>query len=412
MRIAFIIGPFPSLSQTFVLNQITGLIDLGHDVEIFAKRVESDPDTVPEISAYNLMRRTTYFGELVQPNSNRLFPVRLSILKSFIGGIFKNPISFMRSLKNLRYKSTNMSFSSFCRAIPFLGKKPFDIIHCHFGPNGVFAVRLRELGVIGGKISTVFHGYDLSSFIKLKGRSVYDELFKKGDLFLPISHYWAEYLMRLGCPKNKIVVHRMGIDTERFRKKQLNISMAKEIKILSVARLVEKKGIAFGIEAVAEIIDDFPNIRYEIVGDGPLRDTLKGIIERYGLEEKIILSGWKSQVDVLKILKSSDILLVPSITSKDGDQEGIPVILMEGMAVGLPVISTFHSGIPELVQDGVSGILVNEKDTMAMARSIRQIASDRQQMEKMGRKGRRYVIEKYDIKRLNTQLSQLYQTIK
>ena len=115
----------------------------------------------------------------------------------------------------------------------------YDVIHCHFGPNGINAAVLRDLGIIQGSVYTTFHGYDMTVYPKNKGENIYDYLFKEGDKFLPISEFWKNRLEDWGCSPNRIIVHPMGIDTKKFR--QLPSKTNEKIKILSIARLVEKR---------------------------------------------------------------------------------------------------------------------------------------------------------------------------
>ncbi len=102
------------------------------------------------------------------------------------------------------------------KAQSFLGKGPYDIIHCHFGPNGNQAVLLKQAGAIEGKLAVAFHGYDLTSYLHSHGNQVYAGLFKHADLFLPISNRWKEKIVDLGCPPEKIFIHRMGIDVRKY----------------------------------------------------------------------------------------------------------------------------------------------------------------------------------------------------
>ncbi|OQX53652.1 MAG: colanic acid biosynthesis glycosyltransferase WcaL, partial [Candidatus Cloacimonas sp. 4484_209] len=242
----------------------------------------------------------------------------------------------------------------------------YDIIHCHFGPIGLFGAFLKEIG-IKSRLVTTFHGYDMSSFIVSNGNNVYKNLFLNGDLFLPISDYWKRKLVRLGCDEKKIVVHRMGINLEKFEFSERGKQTGEPIKILTIGRLVEKKGHRYAIEAVSKIVKKHKNIEYIIAGDGPLRQGLESLVRKLEIEKYVKFLGVVNQDELLKLYQYVHIFILPSMTARNGDQEGIPVVLMEAQATGLPVISTFHSGIPEGVLDGKSGFLVPEKDVDALA---------------------------------------------
>ena len=183
------------------------------------------------------------------------------------------------------------------------------------------------------------------------------------------------------------------------------------INILTVARLVEKKSVHYGIEAVAKVVKRYPFVQYEIAGDGPLKGDLVGLIDKLDINENVKLLGWKQQNEISELMSHADILLAPSVTGKEGDQEGIPVVLMEAMARGLPVISTYHSGIPELVQDGRSGFLVRERDIDALAEKLEHLITHPEMRDQMGAEGRKYVEENYNIDKLNDRLVEIYEEI-
>jgi colanic acid/amylovoran biosynthesis glycosyltransferase len=147
--------------------------------------------------------------------------------------------------------------------IPFSGKGPYDIIQCHFGPNARLPVSLRERGALHGKIVTTFHGYDVSVLPKAKGNGrIYAELFAKGDLFLAVSERIRNKLISLGCPPSKTLVHRCGVDTGKFDLVPRNLRGGKDqrVRLLTIARLVEKKGVRYAIDAAARIIQRHPEV--------------------------------------------------------------------------------------------------------------------------------------------------------
>ena len=413
MKIAFIVPLFPSLSQTFVLNQVTGLIDLGHEVTIFARSAQKTAKVHADIKKYNLVARTCYYGECYDTMpKNKVFRIIHGV-----GYILKylklRPVPILRACNIFVYGKEAVSFSVLYRIIPFLPYGRFDIVYCHFGPCGILGVLLKELDVLGNKVITVFHGYDLTSYLKKNGEDVYSGLFSKGDLFLPISNNWKNRLIELGCSKDKIRVHRMGIDIKKFKYNHCskNLKNKENIAILTVARLVEKKGVEFGIKSVTKMVHEYPKIQYKIAGNGPLKSRLENLIDELGVKDNVTLLGWQSQEDITQLMQQADILLVPSVTSSDGDMEGIPVVLMEACAQGLPVISTFHSGIPELIEDGITGVLVAEREVDQLAKKFEWIISNPDARLRMARAARYVVMEHYEITGLNRKLVSLFEEL-
>jgi colanic acid/amylovoran biosynthesis glycosyltransferase len=169
--------------------------------------------------------------------------------------------------------------------------------------------------------------------------------------------------------------------------------------------------LKYGIQAVANVLTNYPHVEYRIVGDGPLKSELQDLIDSLNVEDKIKLLGWKRQEEIVNLTEWADIFLAPSVTSEDGDQEGIPVVLMEAMAQGLPILSTLHSGIPELIQDGVSGFLVSERDVEALTDKLEYLITHPEIWPEMGRAGRDHVERHFNIDMLNDRLVKLYQQL-
>ena len=408
MKIAFIVEVFPVLSQTFVLNQITGLIDRGHEVDIYAEFCENTSKVHPDVEKYDLLSRTFYHPQIPQGKSHRFLKGAGLFLTHFASA----PLLLLRSLNVFKYKKDAASLRLLYSVIPFVKRRPaYDVIQCHFGLLGIKGMLLRDLGALQGKHITAFHGVDISQNLQMLGESVYNDLFKAGDLFLPISQYWQNRLIQLGCNPDKIVVHRMGIDCQRFAFLPRSLNSGESVRLISVARLTEKKGIEFGIRAVASVLSQYPALEYSIIGDGGLRTELADLIQTLGVADQIKLLGWRNQTEVVELLRRSHILLAPSVTAKDGNQEGIPVVLMEAMAMGLPVISTYHTGIPELVEDGISGFLVPEGDVEALAEKLLYLIQHPEKWAEVGRGGCLRVEQQHDINRLNYQLVEIFQNL-
>jgi len=406
MKIAFLVDVFPKLSETAILHQITGLLECGHEVDIFAVARGQEAVVHADVDKYRLLQRT-YYVELPRSKWGRFFSALGILLTKFR----YNPTTVVRTLNVFRFGRQAASLWLLHLVAPFLGKGPYEVIHCQFGPNGNRALLLEELGAIGGKIITTFRGYDLSSYLHRHGQHVYDRLFARADLLCCVCASMKEKLIELGCDERKIVVHRSGVDTKRFTVRPSTLSENGKVRVLTIARLVEKKGVQYGIQAVGMLLQRYPQLEYRIVGEGPLQEELRRLITSLGADTRISLLGWKRQDEVIDLLQHSDILVAPSVTSENGDEEGVPGVVMEALACGVPVVSTYHSGIPEVVQDGQSGFLVPERDVPALADKLAYLIDHPQQRVAMGQVGRRFVEEHCNLSTLNDRLVSLYQQV-
>lgn len=409
MKVLFLVPEFPSVSQTFVLNQITGFLDQGADVFIAA--LQSGPQGVRHGDAdrYDLARRTIYLGRSgsrlkraadLLSSVTRLSVRRPRALSRFgrIGFATLKPPNLVTSRFTL--------FSSTASVLNHaLDLQHFDMVLCHFGPMGLLALALRRAGLLQGQIATAFHGIDMTTFLQTMGREVYAPLFAEGDLFLPISERWRSRLVELGCPQDRIAVHHMGIDPGRFCTQSRLWRAGESLRLLTIARLIEKKGVEYGIRAVARLVAHSDlSVLYTIVGDGPLRPSLEELVHGLGVQDHVHFLGAQSQEVVAQRLQDSHLLLAPSVVATDGDEEGIPVALMEALASGLPVIATRHSGIPELIHHGENGWLVPERDAESLAEVIGQAACSAKDWPRLAASGRHTVETAFNIHRLNDTL--------
>jgi colanic acid/amylovoran biosynthesis glycosyltransferase len=400
LRIAMFVNEFPALSETFVLNQITGLLDLGHDVTILATQARAEKGVHADVMRYGLTERLRYRG---MPGSR---VTRLAQLPGLLG---RDPAALMKALNVARYGREATSLSLLYWADSLRRCEPFDVIHCHFGIVGRSAAYLREIGVLRGKLVTTFHGVDMSACLD-RDPDLYRQLFKQGDLFLPVSTHWEKKLVAHGCDPARIEIHRMGIDPSRFPLTN-RTEKPEGVQILTIGRLVEKKGIEYGLRAVAKLIEKGLALRYDIVGDGPLRQSLEALAGQLGIAGRVTFRGSMVQKDVIRIMREKDILLAPSVTDVTGDQEGIPVTIMEAMATGMPVVSSWHSGIPELVEDASSGLLVAERDVEGLATAVEALAVAPERRTSMGIAARAKIVADYDIEKLNRALEMRYRSV-
>ena len=412
MRILFFVHQFPSLSQTFVLNQITGLIDLGHDVEIYAASDGPEGEQHNQIKQYQLREKIFYCPAATGSSAKRL----LFYTRLFLGYVFRAPALCLKLLRSRSYARAFFHSEGYClqetwcEAANFMRPKSYDVIYAHFGPNGLRALFLRRLGLLHGPIVVVMHGYDMSQSLRRFGNDYYRELLEEADLILPVSTKWKELLCSMGADPAKVKVHNMGVDTNTFTP-TVREDSSPTINLLSVSRLAPKKGLSVAIRAVARLVGKYPNIIYNIVGDGPSKAELHSLVDSLGVDKVIIFRGPMGKKQVSEHLQQANIFLAPSVTAPDGDQEGVPVAIMEAMASGIPVVSTYHSGIPELIRDGDSGLLAAEGDVDSLVGKLDEALSNNTLRKTIGESARKRIECAYDIRKLNLQLADFLETV-
>lgn len=407
MKIAFIVSKFPCLSETFILNQITGLIDRGHEVDIIAEGGDNISKIQSEVEKYNLIDRTYYIGK-----PENIFYRILKIFPLIFTKFIRHPIILFKSLNIIRYRSKAYSLALFYAAANLLDKKlDYDIIHCHFGPNGVRGIIFKEIGLFQAKIITTFHGYDVNQYPRRFGKDIYNKLFEEGDLYTINSRFTGEKAISLGCPKEKIIRHPVGLELSDFYFQKREVNPNQLIKIITVGRLVEKKGIEYSIRAFAKVLDRYNNLEYQIIGDGILRAEIETLIAELGVSNKVKLLGFKTHDELQQLYADAHIFILSSVTSADGDKEGQGLVLQEAQAMGLPVLSTLHNGIPDGVLDGESGFLVPERDVDALAEKLNYLIEHPELWSEMGKAGRTFVEEHFNIDKLNDRLVEIYQNL-
>ena len=400
MRIAFIVDSFPAISETFILNQIIGMIDLGHEVRILAGSRPDDRESHEDIKKYNLMSMTYYHNDQFHDKLTRV----LLFLFLFFFFCHKNPKAFFNSIRIFKYGRDALSLAYFYKVFLFSLFGGFDIMQCHFGPNGNLAATLKEMG-IKGKIVTMFHGYDIRRGIR-DGGGIYKKVFEQGDVVLSISNYNYKHLIEFGADPKKVIYHPVGIDLKKytFRKKDGQAKESQSIKILSVSRLIEEKGLSFGLRAMAKLIHErkIANIEYQIIGDGPLRADIEKLSNDLKIRANVHFWGIQKHENVVELLNRSDLFFLPSIA------EALPVVLMEAQASGLPVVATNVGSVAQIVEDGQTGFVVPSRDVDAMADKLEFLIRHSEQWPDMGRRGRKIIEEKFDSNVLNKKLEEIY----
>jgi len=212
----------------------------------------------------------------------------------------------------------------------------------------------------------------------------------------------------LGCDENKIDIMRTGIPLDEFPFRERSFPQNGEWRFVQACRLIEKKGLPTSLRAFAGFAARYPGSRLTIAGDGPLLAEVQELARELKINNRVSLTGFISQEKLREIFYASHIFLHPSETGRDGNQEGIPNSMLEAMASGLPVFATQHGGIPEAIENGVSGVLVRERDHEALTRSLLEASQDRHLLSRIARRGAEVVAEKFDRRVQVQTLEELY----
>ncbi|MGI8588345.1 MAG: glycosyltransferase [Chloroflexia bacterium] len=428
MRIAVFVAAFPLVSEVFILRQVTGLIDLGHKVDIYAKeRADASVPMHPEVREYGLLARTTYVEMPTEaryelpawPVTERTWvpgaekPVwnaarLLRALPVFARCALASPHMTRQALDPSEYGYQARSLSSLYRLSMLLPRRRsrYDLLHAHFGPTANSFRFARAL--LKAPLVVSFHGYDFSAWPRAEGAGVYARLFGTADAVTVNSEHTRARLAELGCPPGKLHKLPVGVDLEAFPFRERAPEPGEPVRVLTVGRLVEKKGLEYSILAVAAIRQTQSALHYDIVGDGPLRPQLEKLVRELGLQDVVTLHGALDGDTVRRMMANAQIFVLASVTAADGDEEGQGLVLQEAQASGLPVLATEHDGFAESIIPGRSGFLVPERDVEGLAERLAWLLERPELWPQMGRAGREHVEERYDIHKLNRQLEALY----
>lgn len=283
-----------------------------------------------------------------------------------------------------------------------------QLLHAHFGTEGYNYLKLKKK--LNLPMITTFYGFDVSKTPKIPyWKKRYDRLFQEGNLFLTEGNNMKKELIKLGCPENKIIVQHLGVDLNIFNFTPRTFPKDGNITILIAGSFREKKGIPYAIQAFSKVKIDHPDIQLRILGDGPMRNQIESLISKLGISSSVTLLGYQPHNIFLNEAASAHIFMLPSITAQNGDTEGgAPVSILEAQATGLPVISSYHADIPEVVVDGKSALLAPEKDVETLAKHLEYLVEHPELWVSMGRIGREHVEQEYDLKVQVEKLENIY----
>lgn len=395
-KIGYIVSLFPCWSETFILNEIIELDKAGYDITILS--IRSDLEDYTQEKAKPYLPNTLYI---------RVVPMFLAYFKWLI----KKPAVVVpwtlkvkwESLKNPRIFLKNVwcvlvacYFADRCR------EEDLKHLHAHFATYpALVAMIINKLTGIDYTLTT--HAHDI-----FLDKTLLQEKIDAAKAVATISQYNRRYLAE-HCGEQvlpKIHIVHCGLDLSEW-----NFHSQREAQqpptIVCVGRLTQMKGFENLIHAL-NIIKDEVDFRCHIVGDGDLRPRFEQYIQEYGLQEKVLLEGVLDSAEVRNLIQQAEVFAVPSIWDDTDGQDGIPLVLMEALAVGTPAVASRISGIPELVIDGQTGLLAEPGDIEALAKKVKHLLTDAALRERLAKQGRRRIEEEFDIAKNAHALAELF----
>jgi colanic acid/amylovoran biosynthesis glycosyltransferase len=282
-----------------------------------------------------------------------------------------------------------------------------SLLHVYFGHIGVHLLPFLQKARLPLIIS--FHGADAGvDVVKRSHLRPLRRLFDVAALILPRSQAIAEDLIQLGCPPEKIRLHRTGIPLDRFPFTQRYLPENGQWRFFQACRLIPKKGLETTLRAFAQFHRRFPGSRLTIAGEGPLAEPLRDLAAELNVASTVSFPGFVSQAKLRDLFYQSHVFLHPSVTGPNGDREGVPNTILEAMATGLPIAATQHGGIPEAVRHGETGLLVPEQSDGDLAAAMLSMASDPAQFSAMSANAARTVAAEWEIHAQTRLLEALY----
>jgi glycosyltransferase involved in cell wall biosynthesis len=324
----------------------------------------------------------------------------------------KPPTHFIRRFwfRQVRDKPWQISDAELSALLRVLSETRSRLLHIYFGQIAVHLLPLIRKWENPSIVS--FHGADV--MVDMNKPAYQEATLRMLDAVKRVlvrSDSLERALVALGCDPEKIEIQRTGIPLGEFPFRERvfpSRSGGSQWRFVQAGRLIEKKGLTVTVRAFAVFLQQYPNATLTIAGEGPLLDELQHQARESGIEERVSFTGFISQEQLRDIYYRSHIFVHPSQTGRDGNQEGIPNSMLEAMATGLPVFATTHGGIPEAVENGVSGVLVPERDDKALAQALLDAAQRPDFFSRIARNGAESVRKTFDLEKQAQRLEEIY----
>jgi len=383
-----------------VVNNVVEAIKNGFEVTIITNKKKdflksSQQQLLNNYNISNLIR------EYKEPKGKKI-----RVLKAMV--LLLNPVLFFYYLRYGYFKKQKTLRHLFCLKFYY----PFTkaTFHVHFANALEPLLELKKIGFLKSKIIVTFHGFD-AHFLPT-GKHLENLV---NDYKMYVEHitvnsvYLKQILVDKSFPVSKIKIIPVGLDIDVFKPTKAVKEVKSPLQLITIARLVDLKGVDYGIQVVKKLIDKGQDVNYTIVGEGPEEKRLKVLCSELGIEKNVRFLGKKSQPEIKNLLEDHHLFLMTSTIDKNGRREAFGVVSLEAQAMELPVIGFKSGGFPETILDGKTGILVDDKDVEAMAAAVETLIHDKELLLKMGKQARVHVLENFSFEKTTKKYLDLYQ---
>jgi glycosyltransferase involved in cell wall biosynthesis len=399
LKFAYILLWFPKPSETFIFREVVNLKKMGLSIQVF--------------SLYGEIRKG--LSEEMESVSSHVVRFGIPYIKSagadIVYWLRRNPRKLLWLLKTVIFRrwygleKTGENLWAFLCAPGLARRFMREEIHHIHAPwaSGPATAAWAASHLTGIPFSFTARAWDIYPPDGILKEKINDALFVRSETFHNIAHL-AQFA---DGGEGKIHLTYNGVPLKAERDSP--VSMIPPYQLLSVGRFVGKKGYEFLLEACKILKEAGLSFNLVLAGDGPLKSKLKRLSRRFGLEEMVSFPGFVSYDHISKLFESADIFLMPSVVHTSGDRDGIPTVIMESLSHRVPVIATDVSGIPEIIEDGVTGLLIPQKNSASLAQAIIDLAKDRKGAIRTAEQGRARVFEKFNPEKNHANILRLYE---
>lgn len=407
-NVTFVLDTFPSLTETFILNQIVSLIEKGYQVNILAKNQKKNIPIHQKIIEYNLLSFTHYYTYPNRRWIKRLFISLYLYAKNFTK--INHKILLKLIVKKFLHKDL-FDLSLFYKAQWIINKKiKSDLYHIHFGQNSIDIAEFKKLKLINTPFVLTFHGFDLKPLAKKQNFIRYKNSFEEAAAITVNTPYLASILYSTHelINKDKVYILPVGLDTTSFL--SINTEDKDVFKLIFCGRLIPLKGPDVLIKILNELVNNrrITNLELTIIGSGDMIFKVKQLISDFKLEKQVFIYEKAKQEFVFQKMIESDVFVLPGIEDDEKRAETQGLVIQEAQSCKLPVIVSDAGGMKYGLINEVTGFVLEQKDIIGFANKIEFLMNNPKKRKEMGEKGREFVMENYDNKILVDKLEKIY----